>query len=239
MSLAACTGGYYGNGRIKLFNVERHRDVDLGGVAEEKGPIRFRLSILNDTPDTLLPGNIVTPCGCTRVEYSKIPIPPGEREIWEVTYDPAYRPGDFREEITMYYAEPHTFRSLHIKGNVGGCWHPVTEDQPYDMGSGLYMNLKLVHMGHIAPGESRTALLRYANSLKKAFDLRFDVPEEYTGLTGIRTPGKVDADVRDTLLLNVTMPPSMASEDTLIIPITPMVNGHPSGEILTIRAIAD
>ena len=138
---------------IRTIRTSTDREADLGKIKEIDGPLTFRLVVKNDYPDTLYPVQLYTPCGCTEARFERKPVAPGEDEVIEVTYNPAYRPGPMMEEIQVYYRNsPVKARSLVIKGEVIGYNHPIEEDRPYAYGEGLYMSHKVLNFGQLRPG---------------------------------------------------------------------------------------
>lgn len=232
---AACTP----KSGIRTIRTTENTEADLGVIQEKDGPVTVRLVVRNELADTLHPVQVYTPCGCTAAETDRRSIAPGADEIIEVTYNPAYRPGIFMEEIQVYYADsPVRMRSLLIKGEVIGYNHPIEEDRPYAFGQGLYLSHEVLHYGKLAPGQTDDMFIRHGNGNKKAADIRFDIPPEYASSIGLRQPGVMEADGRDTLHVRFTMPEGPAPGDTLLIPLQPLVNGKKTDKILYIKAIA-
>ena len=219
---------------IRTIRTSTDREADLGKIKEIDGPLTFRLVVKNDYPDTLYPVQLYTPCGCTEARFERKPVAPGEDEVIEVTYNPAYRPGPMMEEIQVYYRNsPVKARSLVIKGEVIGYNHPIEEDRPYAYGEGLYMSHKVLNFGQLRPGETGDFFFRYGNGNTKKATVVFDIPDSWKPYVRMRQPGKMKADERDTVHVKFTMPDGLES---LEFSLQPLVNGNPTGEVLGIRA---
>ena len=63
--------------------------------------------ITNSGSSLLMVQDVVTSCGCTKVEYDKHPVPPGESMDLKVKYE-AEESGRFTKVVTVY-----------LLGNVG------------------------------------------------------------------------------------------------------------------------
>ena len=226
------------SGGIRTFRASTSKEVDLGKIMEIDGPVTFRLLLKNEYKDTLYPVRMHTPCYCTKVRFEKDPVAPGEDEVLEVVYDPAYRPGPMMEQIQVYYTNnsPTRVRIVTFKGEIIGYNHPIEEDRPYAFGSGLYMSHKVLSFGIVRPGDTADMFFRYGNGNTKASTVEFDIPQEWKPFFRLRQPGKMKADGRDTLHARFTMPMGM---DSVLFAVRPMVDGKPVEQDLTIRAYAN
>ncbi|WP_294628210.1 DUF1573 domain-containing protein [uncultured Bacteroides sp.] len=90
--------------------------VDLGDFSWEKErEAEFVISNVGKFP--LVINDVITSCGCTKVDYTKKPILPGENIILKIKYK-AEQPEHFNKTITVYCnAESAPFK-LHISGNA-------------------------------------------------------------------------------------------------------------------------
>lgn len=229
--VAACTSSKDG---VRSFTVQEGKDVNLGKIKETDGPVTVRLVAKNEYSDTLHPVQIHTSCGCTRVQFEAKPVPPGAEEVWEITYNPAYRPGPMREEIQVRYLEsPVRTRTFAITGEVIGFNHPIEEDRPYAFGEGLYMSHKVLTYGSLRPGETGDFFFRHGNGNTRKADIVFDIPDAWKPYVRMRQPGKMKADQRDTIHVKFTMPEGL---DSVEFALQPRVNGKKTEESLLIRA---
>lgn len=90
--------------------------VDLGDFSWNKErEIEFVISNVGKLP--LVINDVITSCGCTKVDYTKKPILPGENIILKIKYK-AEQPEHFNKTITVYCnAESAPFK-LNISGNA-------------------------------------------------------------------------------------------------------------------------
>ena len=227
---AACTP----KDGIRTLRTAEGEEADLGKIKEIDGPVTVRLLVKNTYPDTLYPVQLYTPCGCTEARFDRKPVAPGDDEVLDVTYNPAYRPGPMREEIQVRYRNsPVQVRNLAIKGEVVGFNHPIEEDRPYAYGEGLYMSHKVMSYGRLRPGETGDFFFRHGNGNSRKATVTFDIPQAWQPYLRMRQPGKMKADERDTIHVKFTMPEGV---DSVEFALQPRVDGKPTEEVLTVRA---
>jgi hypothetical protein len=227
---AACTP----KDGIRTLRTAEGEEANLGRIKEIDGPVTVRLLMKNTYPDTLYPVQLYTPCGCTEARFDRKPIAPGDDEVLDVTYNPAYRPGPMREEIQVRYRNsPVQVRNLAIKGEVVGFNHPIEEDRPYAYGEGLYMSHKVMSYGRLRPGQTGDFFFRHGNGNTRKATVTFDIPQAWQPYLRMRQPGKMKADERDTIHVKFTMPEGV---DSVEFALQPRVDGKPTEEVLTVRA---
>ena len=92
------------------------QELDLGSFPKEEtktGEILFKNT--GDKPFVIY--DAVTSCGCTKVDYPKTPIPPGEILKLTVTYE-ADKPGYFRKSLRVYGNMMESPMKLFVKGET-------------------------------------------------------------------------------------------------------------------------
>lgn len=90
--------------------------LDFGSFPkEEKQERSFVLT--NTGKGLLVVQDIITSCGCTKVEYSKDPVRPGETLEVKVTYE-AEETGYFSKKITVYCNVENSPLRLTVKGSA-------------------------------------------------------------------------------------------------------------------------
>ena len=61
----------------------------------------------------------VSGCGCTKPEYTKKPVKPGEKGTIKVSYrGEGQLPGFFRKSVTVYSNDPRSYVRIFIKGEL-------------------------------------------------------------------------------------------------------------------------
>ena len=91
-------------------------EYDFGTFSmSERQECVFRIT--NTGSSLLMVQDVVTSCGCTKVEYDKHPVPPGESMDLKVKYE-AEESGRFTKVVTVYSNAETSPVRLRIKGDV-------------------------------------------------------------------------------------------------------------------------
>ena len=85
-------------GAVMTFAEKTH---DFGSIKEADGPVTHVFEFTNTGSEPLVIINVNASCGCTRPEYPKEPVMPGEKGKIKVTFNPAGRPGEFSKEVKI------------------------------------------------------------------------------------------------------------------------------------------
>lgn len=89
---------------------------DLGDFSwNEERETEFVISNVGKLP--LVINDVITSCGCTTVDYTKKPVPPGENAILKINYK-AEQPEYFNKTITVYCNAENAPLKLEISGNA-------------------------------------------------------------------------------------------------------------------------
>ena len=103
------------NEPVTKMTVDR-TDYDFGTFPmSERQECVFRIT--NTGSSLLMVQDVVTSCGCTKVEYDKHPVPPGRSMDLKVIYE-AEESGHFTKVVTVYSNAETTPVRLRITGNV-------------------------------------------------------------------------------------------------------------------------
>ncbi|MBB4038295.1 hypothetical protein GGR21_004227 [Dysgonomonas hofstadii] len=208
------------------------RTHDFGKIEEKDGRVSHTFNFKNTGSQPVVINNIVTGCGCVSNEYSKEPIQPGATGKIVISYNPAYRPGNFSREITIFSNNGDYVNWVTIKGEVIPFEHPVEEDYPYAFGDGLYLSLKTLAFGRIPVGATNEIELRYANDTNKPMTLKFVIDGNYPNISFIN-PALLKSKERGKVIVRYTMPESNNKE--ISVNIYPVVNGKKLQQPLTLK----
>jgi hypothetical protein len=89
---------------------------DFGEIPfESDGRCYFEFT--NEADEPLIVNVVRTTCGCTRPEWPKEPVQPGETSKIGITYNTKIK-GKFHKSITVYSNAENSPVKLFIKGNV-------------------------------------------------------------------------------------------------------------------------
>ncbi len=90
---------------------------NYGIIKEADGKAVYKFAFTNKGKMPAIITNVVASCGCTSPDWTKAPIPPNQKGYVNVAYDPYLRPGNFKKDITVTFADK-TVAVLQIMGDV-------------------------------------------------------------------------------------------------------------------------
>lgn len=88
----------------------------FGKVPKDK-PVTVEFAFSNPGSKPLIIEDATAECGCTKPEYPKKPVMPGQKGTIKVTYD-AKEPGAFTKRVTVKLVNVGETKILTIKGEV-------------------------------------------------------------------------------------------------------------------------
>lgn len=91
---------------------------DFGTVKEKGGPVACEFPFVNDGEGNLVILDAKADCGCTRPEFPKKPVGPGQSGVIKVVYNPLGAPGAFEKVITIHTNGKPSKVRLKIRGTV-------------------------------------------------------------------------------------------------------------------------
>lgn len=92
------------------------KKVDLGDFSwNDERKTEFVISNVGKSP--LVINDVITSCGCTKVDYAKKPVLPGENIILKIKYK-AEQPEHFDKTLTVYCNAENAPFKLNISGNA-------------------------------------------------------------------------------------------------------------------------
>lgn len=89
---------------------------DFGQVVKGE-PVTHEFTFTNTGSDALIISSVQASCGCTVTEYTKDPIPAGEKGFVKATYNAA-KAGVFSKTVTINANTEDVVVTLTIKGEV-------------------------------------------------------------------------------------------------------------------------
>lgn len=90
----------------------------FGNIKEDGGPVTHEFTFVNEGKDPVTINSARAECGCTRPEYPKEAIAPGQSGVIKVTYNPLGRPGGFTKTVTVRCTGNPGKIVLKIRGTV-------------------------------------------------------------------------------------------------------------------------
>lgn len=212
------------------------RVYSFGSIKEEDGKVTHRFYFRNRGSKPVAISDIHSACGCIGKLVNDKPVPPGGRGEILISFDPAYQQGFFSKEIVVLSNNNREYNRVWVEGNIIPGHRPVEHEYPYAFGSNLHLRLKVMAMGYLMPGQSRSMQLHYANESDKAIQLSFRVLDPAPGL---QLPASIEIGPkgRGEVAVNYRLP--LLSRNDEQIRILPMVNGEPVADTLILKVLND
>ncbi len=90
---------------------------DFGTITEgTQATVEFEFTNTGNAP--LILNSVNASCGCTTPEWTREPIPPGQKGIIKAVYNSSGRPGSFSKSITVNSNAKSGTKILSIRGTV-------------------------------------------------------------------------------------------------------------------------
>ena len=207
---------------------------DFGTILEKDGKVTHTFVFHNNGKTPVVINDIYSDCGCIGKIVTNSPVKPGEKGKVTITFNPDYKSGFFSKEIVVYSNNRQSYNRIWVQGNVKPAEHPIEDDYPYNFGEGLYLRLKVMAFGYVAPGETKQMELNYANSTNKEMTVNFMVQGKKDGLR-FTNPIKIGPKGRGVVNFTYTMP--HLSKDDALIYIIPYVNNKKVKDTLEIKVL--
>ena len=146
---------------------------DFGKFKETDGKVTYRFEFVNAGGSDLLVQNVTASCGCTASDWTRQPVPPGEKGFVAATYNPAGRPGSFRKYLTVISnTNPGSVR-LTIAGEVEPKPRTIEDDFRYAMGP-LRLRSNHLAFGNIKNSEKPEKSLEVINNSEEPLTIEFE-----------------------------------------------------------------
>ncbi len=107
---------------------------DFGAFDENLGTVYCNFRLVNAGNEPIAIVNARANCGCTRPEFSREPIAPGDTAIIRVGFDPSGRPGRFIKYVNVDLDSEPLRSSLSIQGTVIGSSNTLKSRFPVSVG---------------------------------------------------------------------------------------------------------
>lgn len=150
---------------------------DFGNFSEEMNKVTCEFKFTNTGDAPLIITQATATCGCTRPQYPRQPVEPGESGVVSVTYNAKGRPGAFRKNVYVYTNAEPAKATLVIKGNVIRSGQTQNSAYPFSIG-GLKLKATHVPFFDVYTHQPKTERIEIINTAKTTVTPEFaDVPE--------------------------------------------------------------
>lgn len=137
----------------------RQQAHDLGEIPEDGGIEVARFFYKNVGNDSLTITNVEVDCGCTRPNWLKAPLAPGDSAFITTAFDPKGREGRFEKSIIVYTDGAPGVILLRLNGQVVPAAPTPEERYPIRLGN-LRLQSQQIALGKVYAGESASGLLK-------------------------------------------------------------------------------
>jgi hypothetical protein len=146
---------------------------DFGKLKEADGKVTYKFAFVNTGAADLIIQNVTASCGCTAPQWTREPVPPGDKGFVAATFNPAGRPGSFRKYITVVSNAENKSERLTITGEVQAKPRSIEDDYRFSMGP---VRLKSNHLafGNLKNTATSEKRLEIINTSGEAATIEFD-----------------------------------------------------------------
>lgn len=107
---------------------------DFGAFDEDLGTVYCRFGAVNEGTEPMAVIAARANCGCTRPEFTREPVNPGDTAWVTVGFDPKGRPGKFEKNIYVETDAEQSRTTLRIRGTVIGAGNTLKSRYPVEAG---------------------------------------------------------------------------------------------------------
>lgn len=143
---------------------------DFGTVKEEVGKVSHIFEFKNTGDTALVLSNVRASCGCTTPQWSRDPIPAGQKGSITVTYNASNRPGPFTKAITITSNAPQ--KVITINGTVTPHGRKVEDSYPVLKGD-VRLQYETLSLGEVSNKSQKNGKLGIANVSSKNITVKF------------------------------------------------------------------
>lgn len=135
---------------------------DWGDVLESDGELScyFEVKNISNSPQVIT--SVVKTCGCTRVDWHKGKIAPGQKVKIRAFYANDEGPHSFDKVLTVYFKDVKKPLLLHIRGEVLKERQPLEKSFPAHFG-GIGLKKEEFKVGNLVQGEAVSTYVTVAN----------------------------------------------------------------------------
>lgn len=194
-----CFGIAYLNAQERISNdLEIDKLIhNFGDVAIDEGPVSCEFKVKNTGKNPAVIYNVVTTCGCTKVDWTKEPIKPGESGKISVTFSNDEGPYPFDKNVTLYISGNQKPTILKLRGVSHETLSPIEELYPIHLGA-LGLKERKNNLGSFVQGSKKVETLIIANVSDKEAAIAFKSLSKHLSLTVNPTiiPAKSTAELK-------------------------------------------
>lgn len=160
---------------------------NFDSIREESGPVTHSFEATNrgEHPEVIL--DVSSSCGCTKPEFTRRPVRPGETTTVTVRFNPAGQSGTIDRTLVVYGTGNQVIERLRITGRVEPRARTIEERFPIAAGDGIRLSNNFLPFETLPHGRETGADIGIANEADSPRRIRF-VGEQTSGLLAIESP---------------------------------------------------
>lgn len=160
---------------------------NFGSIREESGPVAHSFEATNrgEHPEVIL--DVSSSCGCTKPEFTRRPVRPGETTTVTVRFNPAGQSGTIDRTLVVYGSGNQVIERLRITGRVEPRARTIEERFPIAASDGIRLSNNFLPFETLPHGRETGADIGIANEADSPRRIRF-VGEQTSGLLAIEAP---------------------------------------------------
>ena len=126
---------------------------DFGAFDENMGTVYCEFKLVNRSDEPISITSARANCGCTRPEFSRDPVAPGDTAVVRVGFDPKGQPGRFTKRVYIDCSGEPARSTLTITGTVIGSSNTLKGRYPIKVGP-VRLRTSTIAYGKILKGET-------------------------------------------------------------------------------------
>lgn len=160
---------------------------NFGSIREESGPVAHSFEATNrgEHPEVIL--DVSSSCGCTKPEFTRRPVRPGETTTVTVRFNPVGQSGTIDRTLVVYGSGNQVIERLRITGRVEPRARTIEERFPIAAGDGIRLSNNFLPFETLPHGRETGADIGIVNEADSPRRIRF-VGEQTSGLLAIEAP---------------------------------------------------
>ncbi len=165
---------FYGDvsAQIKFFEISH----DFGEIAEDGGKVEHIFRFRNTLKKPVVLLSAMSSCGCTKAEFSRKPVMPGEESEVKVVFDPMNYPGTFSRKVVVATSEGRVKEPLLIMGRVIPRVRSIEERYPIQLGGGVRVAANAHSFCYLEHGKMKQSTFEVINTSQKRVSIAIESP---------------------------------------------------------------
>ena len=149
---------------------------DFGEIAEDGGTVEHIFRFRNTMKKPVVILSAVSSCGCTKAEFSRKPVMPGEESEVKVVFNPMNYPGVFSRKVVVATSEGRVKEPLLITGRVIPRVRSMEERYPIPMCEGVRVAANAHSFGYVEHGKLKQSVFEVINTSQKSISITIENP---------------------------------------------------------------